>query len=152
MQTRLGWVGFTAVLGAVACAPPPDYLYVDPHVAPVRVELRRSFGIVHKHYEAVPITECGFYEATLPADAKGATYTEELWRVVSPMPDVATLVLRYGVVPPGFAQATPAAGPPAPLEPGRRYTVECTGDTRGLGEFAIPPSTTRGAPPRPKRD
>jgi hypothetical protein len=152
METRLWRTCLAAALGAAACAPPPDYLYVDPHVAPVRVEVRRSFGVIQKHYEPVPITECGFYEATLPADAKASAYTEELWRVVSPTPDVATQVLRYGIVPRGFVQATPAAGPPPPLEPGKRYTVECSGDARGLGEFEMPARTTRRAPPLQKRD
>ena len=152
MRTSLSFGCIVAALAAAACAPKPDYLFVDPNVAPVRVELRRTFGVIEKHDEPVPITECGFYEASLPADAKRTAYTEELWRVVSTAPDVATLALLYGVVPRGFFQATPAAGPPPPLQPGGHYTVECSGDARGLGEFVVPERTTRRAPPLQKRD
>lgn len=147
MQTRAWLGGWIASLALAACTPAPDYLFVDPNVAPVRVELRRSFGVFHKHYEPVPLTECGFYESTLPADAARMAYTEELWRIVSTAPDVVALSLRYGVVPEGFFQATPPAGPPPPLEPGRRYTVECSGDGRGLQEFEMPELTSRPVPP-----
>ncbi len=151
MKTTRGRIlGFGLLLTA-ACTPPPDYLFVDPYVSPVRVELRRSFGVLHKHYEPIPLTECSFFEETLPADARKSAYSEELWRVVGMTPDVATLTVRYGVVPQGFVQATPAGGAAPGLEPGKRYTAECSGDGQGLKQFEIPKLETRAAPPLRKR-
>lgn len=141
----------TALCGALGCARPPDVLFVDPRVSPVRVELRRSFGVFQKHYEAVPLAECGFYASAASAESRRQSYSEEIWRVVSTAPDAAVLSLRYGVVPPGFVQATPAGEVPPPLEPGHRYTVECSGDTVGSGEFEIPERVTRPAPPLRRR-
>lgn len=139
------------LLSVVGCTPPPDYLFVDPHVQPVRVELRRSFGVFHKHYEPVALSECGFYQSASSAESQRPPYSEEIWRVVSSTPETAVLGLRYGVVPPGFVQATPVGESAPPLEPGHRYTAECSGDAIGAGEFEVPELVTRPAPPLQKR-
>ena len=139
-----------AVAATAGCTPPPDYLFVDPKVSPVRVELRRSFGVVQKQYGPVPITDCGFFVQPESGEAAGA-YKQEIWRVLNTAPDGATLALGYGVVPPGFIQATPPAGAPPPLEPGRHYTVECSGDAIGTAQFEIPKKVTRPVPPLRKR-
>src|SRR5258705_6945303 len=110
MRGRLILVLMTAAATS-ACTPPPDYLFVDPHVQPVRVELRRSFGVVHKHYGPVPITECGFFRNP-EAGETTAAYQQELWRIVNMAPNGATLAVLYGVVPRGFFQANPPSGPP----------------------------------------
>jgi hypothetical protein len=143
---------FAASAALTACAPPPDYLYVDPHAQPVRVELRRSFGIMQKHYGPVPITDCGFYVKAETGDAS-SVYRQEIWRVMTTIPDEGSLALVYGVVPPGFVQATPPAGltPPA-LEPEKTYTVECNGDAIGTAQFQLPSLTTRTEPPLRKRE
>src|ERR1051325_2963125 len=98
-------VGGLAAAATSACAPPPDYLYVDPNVQPVRVELRRSFGVIEKHYGAVPITECGFFQKPETDDPVKA-YEQEIWRIVNTDPSGATLVVLNGVLPPGFFQST----------------------------------------------
>src|SRR5712671_2269420 len=135
-----------AAAATAACSTPPDYLFVDPHVQPVRVELRKSFGVVHKHYGAVPITECGFF---LKPDAGAPTtaYDQEIWRIVNTAPNGAALAVFYGVVPQGFFQSTPPAGAPPHLESGHRYQVECSGDAIGLAPFEVPEKVTRPAPP-----
>jgi len=136
------------LLGAVAgCSSrPPDYLYVDPRAQPVRVELRKSFGSLRTQYAPVPISECVFYEVGKPGDP-AAPYPQEVWRVLSVAPDRPVLDVRYGVLPPGFLQATPAREAAPPLEPGHHYTVECSGDTIGTSEFVLPEVVTRPAPP-----
>jgi hypothetical protein len=149
----LRWVlgGVTAAaFGVAACTPAPDYLFVDPRAQPVRVELRKSFGSLNKHYAPVPITECVFYE-TPKTGAGEAPYPEEIWRVLSVAPDRPVLDLRYGSLPPGFVQSTPASSPARPLLPGHRYSAECSGDTSGTTEFEIPEVATRSAPPLGRR-
>ena len=136
-----------AAFGVGACTTPtPDYLFVDPRAQPVRVELRKSFGTWSKHYAPVPITECVFYE-TPKGGRDAAAYPDELWRVLSVAPDRPVLDLRYGTLPPGFVQSTPASSPAPPLLPGHRYSAECSGDTSGTTEFEIPEVVTRPAPP-----
>ena len=139
------------LLAVCGCTPPPDYLFVDPRAQPVRVELRRSFGVIQKNYGPVPISECAFLTSADPSDPASA-YPQEIWRVVNPNPDSGTLALFYGIVPQGFFQANPPGGRPPLLEAGRRYTVECTGDAIGMAEFEIPKKTTRRAPPLQKRE
>ncbi|HSD09428.1 MAG TPA: hypothetical protein VLF14_00460 [Candidatus Binatia bacterium] len=143
------WVlagGAAAALAAAACTPPPpDYLFVDPRAQPVRVELRKAFGTWSKQYAAVPITECVFYE-TPKARAAEPEYPNEIWRVLSLAPDRPVLDLRYGTLPPGFVQATPVSLPAPPLEPGHRYSVECSGDTTGTTEFEIPEVVPQATP------
>ena len=145
------------LLSAIAgCSRPPDYLYVDPRAQPVRVELRKSFGNVTTRYAPVPITECVFYEVgspgTPPPSAPGeAPYPQEVWRVLSVAPDRPVLDVRYGVLPPGFLQATPSREPAPPLQPGHHYTVECSGDTIGTSEFVLPEVVTRPSPPLQKK-
>lgn len=144
-----GWVlggAAAAVLSVPACTPAPDYLFVDPRAQPVRVELRKSLGTWNKRYAPVAITECVFYE-TPKTGADTAAYPDELWRVLSVAPDRQVLDLRYGSLPPGFVQATPAGSPAPSLEPGHRYSAECSGDTTGMTEFEIPEVVTRPAPP-----
>ena len=133
-----------AAFGVAACTTPPDYLFVDPRAQPVRVELRKSFGTWNKHYAPVPITECAFHET--PKSGTDAPPDDELWRVLSIAPDRPVLDLRYGSLPPGFVQSTPPSSPAPPLEPGHRYSVECSGDTSGTTEFAIPEVAPRPAP------
>ena len=138
-----GWVlggAAAAVFSVAACTPAPDYLFVDPRAQPVRVELRKSFGTWNKRYAPVPITECVFHET--PKSGTDAPPDDELWRVLSIAPDRPVLDLRYGSLPPGFVQSTPAP----PLEPGHRYSVECSGDTSGTTEFEIPEVAPRPAP------
>ena len=150
---RLWWI-LPAFVGSVAlcgCTPPPDYLFVDPHVQPVRVELRKSFGVIHQQYGPVPITDCAFF-AKPDKDDPTSAYEQEIWRIVNPASEAGTLAVLYGVVPPGFMQATPPGGRPPPLEPGRHYKVECTGDAVGMAQFDIPATTTRKAPPLQKRE
>ena len=143
-------VTLIGALGAAACTPPPDYLFVDPHAQPVRVELRRSFGAWGKHYEPVAIGDCRFYE---PAEAGTlSSYPLEVWHVLNLGGGPGVPQLRYGEVPPGFVQSTPEVGAPKPLEPGRRYTVECTGEAVGAGDFVVPRLLTRPAPPLYKRE
>ena len=151
MRHRSIVAAFAAAGVLTACAPPPDYLYVDPHAQPVRVELRRSYGILKKQYGPVPITDCGFYARPEAGDA-ASSYKQEIWRVMTTIPDEGTLVLVYGVVPPGFMQATPPGQPPPSLEPGRVYTVECNGDAIGTAQFQLPEVTTRKEPPLRKRE
>jgi hypothetical protein len=128
------------VLAAVAgcSAQKPDYLYVDVHARPVRLQLLKSFGSFEQHYEPVPINECAVYEAPAPAESDRRPYPEEVWRVVSVAPDVPIVEVRYGTVPRGFLQFYPAGNPPVPLLPGHHYIAECTGNTQGSNEFAIP--------------
>jgi hypothetical protein len=133
----------TGCCEVAACTPPPDYLFVDPQVRPVRVELRKSFGLLEKHYAPVAITECDFAEESPPQEGGVRWYNDEVWRVVATAPGTGVLQLRYGEVPPGFVQSTPAVGPPPPLKPGRRYKVECSGDTIGMGEFVAPGAVTQ---------
>ncbi|MBI2963941.1 MAG: hypothetical protein HYY35_09325 [Deltaproteobacteria bacterium] len=135
------------LLGAAGCTPRPDALVVDPRVQPVRVELRRSFGVFRRHDEPVALSECGFYEWAASAEGPRRPYPEEIWRVVSSSSSAAVPALRYGVVPPGFVQATPAGAAAPPLQPGHRYIVECSGDAVGSAEFEIPERVTRPAPP-----
>ena len=118
-----------ATLAAAGCAPPPDYLFVDPHVPPVRVELRRSFGIIHKQYGPVPIAECGFFRKPEAGEPTSA-FEEEIWRIVT----------------------TPAGGPAPRLQPGGHYVVHCTGDAEGLANFEVPQTVTRTAPPLRKTE
>ncbi len=50
-----GWVlggAAAAVFSGAACTPAPDYLFVDPRVQPVRVELRKSFGTLEQGLRA----------------------------------------------------------------------------------------------------
>ena len=140
------------LLGAVAgCSSrPPDYLYVDPRAQPVRVELRKNFGSLRTEYAPVPISECVFYEVGKPGEP-AVPYPQEVWRVLSVAPDRPVLDVRYGVLPPGFLQATPSREPAPPLQPGHHYTVECSGDTVGSSEFVLPEVVTRPAPPLQKR-
>ena len=119
----------------------PDYLYVDMHARPVRLQLLKSFGSFDQHYEPVPINECAVYEAPTQSEGDRQPFPEEVWRVVSVAPDVPVLEVRYGAVPRGFLQSYPAGNPPAPLRPGHHYIAECTGDTQGSNEFAIPEET-----------
>jgi hypothetical protein len=138
-----------AALVATTCAPPaPDYLFVDSRARPVTVELRKSFGTWSKHYAAVPISECVFYETPKTVNEEHP-YPDEIWRVVSLAPDRAVLGLRYGMLPPGFVQSTPATSRPPPLEPGHQYSVECNGDTSGTTEFEIPGVAPSPAPALP---
>jgi hypothetical protein len=139
---RVVTVLFAALAGC--SAQKPDYLYVDMHSRPVRLQLLKSFGSFNQHYEPVPINECGVYEAPAPAESDRHPYPEEVWRVVSVAPNVPVLEVQYGVVPRGFLQSYPAGNPPVPLLPGRHYIAECTGDTQGSNEFAIP---EEAAPP-----
>ena len=134
-----------------ACAPPPDYLFVDRYAQPVRVELRRSYGMIQKQYGPVPIAECAFFAKPDPKDPTSA-YPHEIWRVVNTAPNGVTLVLWYGVLPPGFVQANPPAGRPPPLAAGERYSVECSGDAIGMAEFQMPATVTRKAPPLRKNE
>jgi hypothetical protein len=136
-----------AILTALAScsAQRPDYLYVDMQARPVRLQLLKSFGRFQQHYEPVLINECAVYDATAPGDVDQRPYPEEIWRVVNVAPDFAVVEVRYGVVPRGFLQSYPAGRPPAPLLPGRQYIAECTGDTQGSNQFAIPET----APPPP---
>jgi len=150
-----GWVlggCAIAVLSAVACTPPPDYLFVDPRAQPVRVELRKSFGRFSYHYAPVAISECVFYENAKAGGAEEHPYPEELWRVLSVAPDRPVIDLRYGSLPPGFLQSTPASTPPAPLQPGHRYSVECSGDTAGMAEFEIPEAIAWSPPAKKPRE
>jgi hypothetical protein len=119
----------------------PDYLYVDMHARPVRLQLLKSFGRFDQNYEPVPINECAVYEAAAPAESDRRPFPEEVWRVVNVAPDVPVVEVRYGMVPRGFLQSYPAGNPPAPLLPGHHYLAECTGDTQGSNEFAIPEET-----------
>jgi hypothetical protein len=141
------------LLGAAAgCSSrPPDYLYVDPRAQPVRVELRKTFGNLRTQYAPVPISECVFYEVGIPGEANAAPYPQEVWRVLSVAPDRPVLDVRYGVLPPGFLQATPSREAAPPLQPGHHYTVECSGDTIGSSEFVLPEVVTRPAPPLKQR-
>jgi hypothetical protein len=116
----------------------PDYLYVDMHSRPVRLQLLKSFGRFEQRYEPVSINECAVYEAPARSDGERQPFPAEVWRVVSIAPDVPVLEVRYGAVPRGFLQSYPAGNPPAPLLPGHHYVAECTGDTQGSNEFAIP--------------
>ena len=116
----------------------PDYLYVDMHARPVRLQLLKSFGSFDQHYEPVPINECAVYEAPAQGESDRQPYPQEVWRVVSVAPDEPVVEVRYGAVPQGFLQFYPAGSPPAPLLPGHHYVAECTGDTQGSNEFAIP--------------
>ena len=134
------------VIAAAACTLPPDYLYVDPRAQPVRIELRKAFGNLHPQYGPVPMTECVFVEAALPGAAEPDTRAQEIWRVISVAPDRPVIDIRYGVLPPGFLQASPQAGPPPPLLPGHHYRAECSGDTVGSSEFVIPEVAPRPAP------
>jgi hypothetical protein len=140
MGRKLLQLGLVAagLFGVAACTPPPDYLFVDPRVGPVRVELRKSFGVFEKHYERVPIADCSFFEESQPQGSVVGSYNEEIWRVVTAASEGGVLELRYGEVPRGFVQSTPAAGSAPPLEPGHRYKVQCSGDTIGMGEFVVP--------------
>jgi len=74
-----------------------------------------------------------------------------VWRVFSVAPDRPVLDVRYGVLPPGFLQATPSREPAPPLQPGHHYTVECSGDTIGTSEFVLPEVVTRPSPPLQKK-
>jgi hypothetical protein len=152
MRAIANAVSAAVLFGAVTgCSRPPDYLYVDPRAQPVRVELRKSFGTINPHYAPVPISECVFYEVGMPADGDVPSYPQEMWRVLSVAPDRPVLDLRYGVLPPGFLQATPSREAAPPLEPGHHYTVECNGDTIATSEFILPEVVTRPAPPLRKR-
>jgi hypothetical protein len=140
---------FLALLAASvlsSCTRPPDYLYVDPRAQPLRVQLRKAFGSMSPQYAPVAIGECVFYEAPPVGAAASAEPTppaQEIWRVISVAPDRPATEIRYGVLPPGFLQAAPSAGMPAPLLPGHHYTVECSGDAIGSSEFVIPEVATR---------
>ena len=129
-------------LGGCA-AEKPDYLYVDPQAQPVRLQLRKSFGRFEQHYEPVSISECVVYEAADPSEP----YPQEIWRVVSVVPDQPVAELRYGELPAGFLQSRPAGVPPPPLQPGHHYSARCSGDTAGSSEFVIPELVTRPASP-----
>jgi hypothetical protein len=133
-----------AILAALAgcSAQKPDYLYVDMQARPVRLLLLKSFGRFEQHYEPVPINECAVYETTAPSDANRQPYPEEIWRVVSVVPDSPVAEVRYGLVPRGFLQSHPAGRPPAPLLPGHQYIAECTGNTQGSNEFTMPEAAT----------
>src|SRR6185295_11999606 len=85
----------------------PDYLYVDMHARPVRLQLLKSFGSFDQHYEPVPINECAVYEAPTQSEGDRQPFPEEVWRVVSVAPDVPVLEVRYGAVPRGFLQSYP---------------------------------------------
>lgn len=139
-----------AALELAACTPLPDYLLVDPRAQPVRLELRKNFGRLGPRYAPVAISECAFYEIPKTASGDESASTQELWRVISLAPDRPVFELRYGSLPPGFVQWTPAGSPPPPLEPGHRYSAECTGDTRGVAAFEIPETATRSEPPLKK--
>jgi len=134
------------VLAAAACTRLPDYLYVDPRAQPVRIELRKSFGNLSPQYGPVPISECVFHEAALPGAPESDPHPQEIWRVISVAPDRPVIDLRYGVLPPGFLQAVPQAGPPPPLVPGHHYTAECSGDTVGSSDFVVPEVAPRPTP------
>ncbi|MGH7858277.1 MAG: hypothetical protein ACREQY_13215 [Candidatus Binatia bacterium] len=122
---------------AGGCAPKPDYLFVDPSRGNVRVELRRTLGVIRRSESPVPLTDCAFYRLPPPGDASGRP-PEELWRILSLSPDHAALEIRYGIIPEGFTQVTPVDRPPPPLASGDRYAVECTGDGIGVTEFRMP--------------
>jgi hypothetical protein len=128
------------ILAALAgcSAPKPDYLYVDLQARPVRLQLLKNFGRFEQRYEPVPINECAVYEAPTQGEADRRPYPEEIWRVVGVAPDFPVAEVRYGVVPRGFLQSYPAGKPPVPLLPGRHYIAECSGDSQGSNEFAIP--------------
>jgi hypothetical protein len=139
MGRKLFQLGLMAagLFGVAACTPPPDYLFVDPHVRPVRVALLKSFGVFEKHYERVPIADCSFFEESQQQGSVAGSYNEEIWRVTAAS-EGGVFELRYGQVPLGFVQSTPAAGSAPPLEPGHRYKVHCSGDTIGMAEFVVP--------------
>jgi hypothetical protein len=124
--------------GAGCSAQKPDYLFVDVQAQPVRLQLLKSFGRFDQHYEPVPISECAVYEAGKLGETAQQRYPEEIWRVVSVAPDVLVAELRYGIVPQGFLQSYPAGKPPVPLRPGHHYVADCSGNTVGSSEFAIP--------------
>jgi hypothetical protein len=138
MATAVRVVALLVPALAGCSAKKPDYLYVDMHARPVRLQLLKSFGNFDQHYEPVPINECAVYEAPTQSKGDRQPYPEEVWRVVSVAPDVPVLEVRYGAVPRGFLQSYPAGNPPAPLRPGHHYIAECIGDTQGSNEFAIP--------------
>lgn len=117
-----------------SCAPKPEYLYVDPAG---RIELRRTVGLVSRREVPLPLADCAFYRVRREDDG-GAAPPEEIWRVMTLDSERAALALRYGVVPEGFLQVTPQGASPPPLEKGRRYVVECSGDAFGVTEFELP--------------
>lgn len=137
---------------AAACTAQPDYVSVDPSGRAVRVELRRTVGFFRQHVEPMLLSECGFYRGAQSAGTSESPFPQEIWRIVATSSDHGVRAIQYGVIPEGFAQATPAAEPPPPLEPGRRYTVECSGDGMGITEFTMPKLVTRPAPPLKKRE
>jgi len=145
--TVAGVVAGLGVALAGCSAQRPDYLYVDVQAQPVRLALMKSFGHFDQHYEPVPISECAVYEAVKPGETDRPSYPEEIWRVVNVAPDVLVVEIAYGVVPRGFLQSYPAAKPPVVLRPGHHYVAECTGNTQGSNEFAMPE-----VPPSPARN
>ena len=116
--------------------PKPNYLFVEPRGGTVRVELRTTTGLFRREEYPLPLDDCGFFALADP-DAPQAP-PQEIWRVLSLAPERMTLAVRYGQVPEGFTQVTPPRAPAPPLEPGRTYVVECTGDGIGVTEFRMP--------------
>lgn len=130
-----------------ACTPPPIYLFVEPSGPVPRVELRQPVGVVSRREVPLPIVDCGFFELKPTSRSEPLAFPVEIWRVMSLSPDGGVLELRYGVTPDGFTQVTPVEGRPPPLETGRRYSVECSGDGIGMAEFEIAGGSPRSPNP-----
>jgi hypothetical protein len=140
------WITVGCAFAVAACEPPSSQLLVHRSGGSVHVELRRTAGMIFRRQEPVPLSDCGFYAAGEPGESAASLFPREIWRVTTVAPDRVMLGVEYGVVPEGFYQAAPQGTTAPPLEPGVRYTVECSGDGVGVAQFEIPATAVRLSP------
>jgi hypothetical protein len=133
-RLQTAWALCSSLLG---CSTPQSYLFVEPGTVGPRVELRQPVGLWRRTEVPLPLDDCAFFEVSQSPET-AAAFPVEVWRVLSLSPDRTTLEVRYGAVPEGFLQVTPAEGPAPALAPGHLYSVECSGEGIGLAEFVIP--------------
>ncbi len=142
---HIGWAA-PIVLATVLSLLPWGVEGAVPDFPLIEIEVHQSRGQVHflcywakrqADGRRVPVRvhDVMVYEVMSPTPPESLAKKRgeiEIWRVYLPKGYPVSSVVTYGVVPTGFVQDVPNAGPAPPLEPNRRYHVGVNGEG-GMG-------------------